>query len=37
PGHTVAGKNIWDMGFLDFKKEIYSSIEKLDFFNDTNA
>jgi len=37
PGHTVAGKNIWNTGFLDFKKNIQKSIEKLDFFNDTNA
>jgi len=37
PGHTVAGKNIWNNGFLDFKKNIKKSIEKLDFFNDTNA
>ena len=37
PGHTVAGKNIWNMGFLDFKKEIYTSIDKLDFYNDPNA
>ena len=37
PGHTVGGKNIWNMGFLDFKKLIQTSIEDLDFFNDTNA
>ncbi|MFX1496788.1 MAG: trans-4-hydroxy-L-proline dehydratase [Promethearchaeota archaeon] len=37
PGHTVAGKNIWKKGFLDFKKEIKKSIENLDFFNDPNA
>ena len=37
PGHTVAGKNIWKMGFLDFKKLIQISIEKLDFFNDPDA
>ena len=22
PGHTVGGKNIWNMGFMDFKKRI---------------
>jgi pyruvate formate-lyase/glycerol dehydratase family glycyl radical enzyme len=37
PGHTVAGKNIWKKGFLDFKKEIKLSIEKLDFYNDPEA
>jgi len=37
PGHTVAGKNIWNMGFLDFKKQIQKSIENLDFYNDPEA
>jgi pyruvate formate-lyase/glycerol dehydratase family glycyl radical enzyme len=37
PGHTVVGKNIWNMGFLDFKKQIKENIDKLDFFNDPNA
>jgi len=37
PGHTVAGKNIWNMGFLNFKKQIQKSIEKLNFFNDPDA
>ncbi|NHJ22727.1 MAG: glycyl radical protein [Candidatus Lokiarchaeota archaeon] len=37
PGHTVAGKNIWSIGFLDFKKLIQKSIDDLDFFNDPNA
>ncbi len=37
PGHTVAGKNIWNMGFMDFKKQIQISIENLDFYNDPNA
>jgi len=37
PGHTVAGKNIWEKGFLDFKREIKKSIENLDFFNDPSA
>lgn len=37
PGHTVAGKNIWQMGFLDFKREIQKSIENLDFLNDQQA
>ena len=37
PGHTVAGKNIWHMGFKDFKKRIQLSIENLDFYNDPDA
>ncbi|MFW9999128.1 MAG: trans-4-hydroxy-L-proline dehydratase [Candidatus Hodarchaeota archaeon] len=37
PGHTVAGKNIWHKGFLDFKQEIKVSIESLDFYNDPEA
>ncbi len=37
PGHTVAGKNIWSIGFLDFKKQIKENIDKLDFFTDPNA
>jgi formate C-acetyltransferase len=37
PGHTVAGKKIWNKGFLDFKQEIKENIEKLDFYNDSEA
>jgi len=37
PGHTVAGKNIWNMGFMDFKKRIQLSIDNLDFYNDPEA
>lgn len=37
PGHTVAGKNIWKKGFLNFKKEIEFSIKNLDFYNDLDA
>jgi len=37
PGHTVAGSNIWKMGFLDFKELINKSIEDLDFYNDPKA
>jgi len=37
PGHTVAGKNIWTMGFLDFKKQINKNIDNIDFFNDPEA
>jgi len=37
PGHTVAGKNIWKKGFLEFRQEIKQSIEKLDFYNDPEA
>ncbi|MFX0010752.1 MAG: pyruvate formate lyase family protein, partial [Candidatus Hermodarchaeota archaeon] len=37
PGHTVAGKNIWNMGFLDFKAMIIKTIDSLDFYNDKDA
>jgi formate C-acetyltransferase len=37
PGHTVAGKNIWSMGFIDFKKLIQEFIKELDFFRDPDA
>ncbi len=37
PGHTVAGKKIFQKGFLDFKKEIQANLEKLDFQKDENA
>ncbi len=37
PGHTVLGKKMFQNGFLDLKKEIAHEIEKLDFFNDTEA
>jgi formate C-acetyltransferase len=37
PGHTVAGKKIFQKGFLDFKKEIKESLEKLDFQKDEDA
>ncbi len=37
PGHTVAGKNIWSNGFLDFKEKIAESIRRLDFYDDINA
>ena len=37
PGHTVAGKNIWKKGFLDFKQEIKESIDGLDFYNDPDT
>jgi len=37
PGHTVAGKNIWEKGFLDFKREIRKSIAELDFYTDPDA
>ena len=30
PGHTVVGKNIWHMGFIDFKKDIKKRIKNLD-------
>ncbi|NWF89922.1 MAG: glycyl radical protein [Ignavibacteriaceae bacterium] len=37
PGHTVADDKIYHKGMLDFKKEIQSSINKLDFFYDKEA
>ncbi len=37
PGHTVADGKIYKKGFLDFKKDIEEEIEKLDFFNDSEA
>lgn len=37
PGHTVAGKQIFTKGFLEFKQEIQESISNLDFYNDPDA
>jgi formate C-acetyltransferase len=37
PGHTVLDDKIYDRGFLDFKREIQDSIQKLDFLNDPDA
>jgi len=37
PGHTVAGKQVFQKGMLDFIKEIQQSISKLDFLNDPEA
>jgi trans-4-hydroxy-L-proline dehydratase len=37
PGHTVLGYKMFHTGFLDLKKEIRASIEKLDYFNDPDA
>jgi formate C-acetyltransferase len=37
PGHTVLDDKIYKKGFLDFKKEIKESIEKLDFLRDPEA
>jgi pyruvate formate-lyase/glycerol dehydratase family glycyl radical enzyme len=37
PGHTVLDDKIYKKGFLDFKKEIKESIEKLDFLKDPEA
>ncbi|MHA2225043.1 MAG: trans-4-hydroxy-L-proline dehydratase [Candidatus Hodarchaeales archaeon] len=37
PGHTVLGDKIYKKGFLDIKKDIRDSIEKLDFYNDPEA
>jgi formate C-acetyltransferase len=37
PGHTVLGYKMFNRGFLDLKKEIEESRNKLDFFNDSKA
>jgi formate C-acetyltransferase len=37
PGHTVADGKIYKKGFLDFKKDISTAIDSLDFFNDPEA
>ncbi|NIO49250.1 MAG: formate C-acetyltransferase/glycerol dehydratase family glycyl radical enzyme [Candidatus Aminicenantes bacterium] len=37
PGHTVLDDKIYNKGFLDFKKDIKTSIKSLDFLNDPEA
>ena len=37
PGHTVLDDKIYRKGFLDFKKDIQESLEKLDFLADPEA
>jgi len=37
PGHTVSGGRIYRKGMLDLIREIGDSLDKLDFFNDTQA
>ncbi len=37
PGHTVAGKQIWHTGFLDYKQTIQQAIQSLDFENDSEV
>ncbi|MDP8208032.1 MAG: glycyl radical protein [Candidatus Electryonea clarkiae] len=37
PGHTVLDDKIYKKGFLDFKEDIYASINKLDFDHDPMA
>jgi len=37
PGHTVLDNKIYSRGMADFKKDIQDSIDKLDFYNDTEA
>ena len=36
PGHTVADGKIYKKGMLDFKADIKESIDKLDYYNDTD-
>ncbi|MEE9409546.1 MAG: trans-4-hydroxy-L-proline dehydratase, partial [Candidatus Heimdallarchaeota archaeon] len=37
PGHTVAGKKVFQKGFSELKEEIKKSMEQLDFQNDPEA
>jgi pyruvate formate-lyase/glycerol dehydratase family glycyl radical enzyme len=37
PGHTVLDDKIYRKGFLDFKRDIKQSLERLDFYNDPEA
>lgn len=37
PGHTVADGKMYRKGFLDFKKDIQESLNKLDFMKDPSA
>lgn len=37
PGHTCGGKNVFIKGFEDYKKEIQSALDALDFLNDPEA
>jgi pyruvate formate-lyase/glycerol dehydratase family glycyl radical enzyme len=37
PGHTVLDDKIYHKGFIDFKRDIQLSLERLDFFNDPEA
>ncbi|MHA1521799.1 MAG: trans-4-hydroxy-L-proline dehydratase [Promethearchaeota archaeon] len=37
PGHTVAGKQVFEKGMLDFIEEIQTSIQKLDWFKDPES
>jgi pyruvate formate-lyase/glycerol dehydratase family glycyl radical enzyme len=37
PGHTVLDDKIYRKGFIDFKRDIQRSLERLDFFNDPQA
>jgi formate C-acetyltransferase len=37
PGHTVGSRNIFQKGFLEYKREIESAISALDYHNDLEA
>ncbi len=37
PGHTCGGEQVFTTGFMDYKAQIKESMDKLDFFNDTEA
>lgn len=37
PGHTVLGDKIYRKGFLDLKEDIRQSVDRLDYYNDSEA
>ncbi|MFQ5795173.1 MAG: trans-4-hydroxy-L-proline dehydratase [Candidatus Bipolaricaulia bacterium] len=37
PGHTVLDDKIYHKGFVHFKREVQTSLQNLDYFNDANA
>lgn len=37
PGHTVLGNKIYHKGFIDFKRDIEASLDKLDYLGDPEA
>ncbi len=37
PGHTVLDDKIYKKGFLDFREDVKKSMNKIDYYNDSNA